>query len=97
MLWQKAGNVLLDVDLPMQDNQVIPYLVAVVHENILPETLELLRRDRGNWRDTAEKTGLGYEWLKKLVAEAVGDPGHNKIVKLHAYLVEKYPPEDAAA
>lgn len=57
---------------------------------ILKETLRLVKKDKDDWRQTAKETGLGFEWIRKLAANAIGDPGHRKIVKLHSYLVEKY-------
>jgi hypothetical protein len=57
---------------------------------LLQETIELLRKDRGNWPTTAADTGLGREWLSKLAQGAIDDPGVVKIEKLNAYLVNKY-------
>lgn len=61
-----------------------------MHPDLLTETIRLLKIDRGNWRKTAEETGLGREWIAKLAHGAIGDPGVVKIQKLHAYLSDKY-------
>lgn len=59
-------------------------------KTLLDETVELLRADRGDWKTTADKTGLGYDWLSKLSQGCIEDPGVKKIEKLHSYLTEKF-------
>jgi hypothetical protein len=34
-------------------------------------------------------SGLGYEWLKKLRAGKIPDPGVNNIQKLHDFLAQR--------
>jgi hypothetical protein len=58
--------------------------------SLFQETLELLRRDSGNWPRTAYETGLGREWLSKLAQGRIKEPGVQKIEILHEYLSEKY-------
>lgn len=58
---------------------------------LFEETLQLVRNDRGNWVQTAEKTGLKREWIAKLAQGKFDDPGVNKIEILHGHLSKKYP------
>lgn len=53
--------------------------------SLLDTTVALLR-DRGRYREVAEATGLGYDWINKLVQGQIKDPGVNKIERLHKYL-----------
>lgn len=46
-------------------------------------------REHGRYREVAEATGLGYEWLAKLSQGAIQDPGVNKIERLHKFLSEQ--------
>jgi hypothetical protein len=55
----------------------------------LLETTVLLLRERGRYREVADATGLGYEWLAKLVQGRIHDPGVNKIELLNRFLVEE--------
>ena len=57
---------------------------------LLDDTIELVRKDRGNWPKTAAETGLGREWISKLSQGVITDPGVLKIERLHAYLSQKY-------
>lgn len=61
-----------------------------MQSELLTKTIELLNKDKGNWPETAKETGLGREWLAKLSAGLIGDPGVNKIEVLHEYLNKKY-------
>lgn len=54
----------------------------------LLETTIALLREHGRYREVADATGLGYDWLAKLAQGAIADPGVNKIERLHRYLSE---------
>jgi transcriptional regulator with XRE-family HTH domain len=56
--------------------------------SLLDTTVTLLR-DRGRYREVAEATGLGYDWINKLVQGQIKDPGVNKIERLHKYLSDE--------
>jgi hypothetical protein len=58
-------------------------------KTLLDETVELLKEDKGDWRNTAVATGLGYDWLSSLSQGRIQDPGVKKIETLHRYLKEK--------
>lgn len=53
--------------------------------SLLDTTVHLLR-ERGRYREVADATGLGYDWINKLVQGQIKDPGVNKIERLHKYL-----------
>lgn len=53
--------------------------------SLLDSTVHLLR-ERGRYREVAQATGLGYDWINKLVQGQIRDPGVNKIERLHKYL-----------
>jgi hypothetical protein len=52
---------------------------------LLDSTLDMLREHK-RYRQIAEDTGLGYEWLTKLAQGRIPDPGVKRIETLHAYL-----------
>lgn len=49
-----------------------------IHES----ALEYARKNRGSLPRLAKETGLSYQWLKKLVAGDIADPGVKKIERL---------------
>ena len=49
------------------------------------QAIELLRKHRGHWPTIARETGLGYQWIIKLAADKIPDPGVVKIEKLLAW------------
>lgn len=57
-------------------------------EPLMKKTLKLLKK-RGGYRDIARATGLGYDWLLKLSAGEIGDPGVNRIERLHNFLISE--------
>jgi len=57
-------------------------------QSLLESTIGRLR-DRGRYREVAEATGLGYEWLAKLAQGVIHDPGVNKIELLNRFLREE--------
>lgn len=55
-------------------------------ESVYTETLELLGKAaeaRISRRTIARRTGLGFDWLQKLAAGAIDDPGVKKIETLN--------------
>lgn len=54
-------------------------------KTLLDSTLDMLREHK-RYRQIAEDTGLGYEWLTKLAQGRIPDPGVKRIEALHAYL-----------
>lgn len=56
---------------------------------MLEKTLELLRNCDLPLVEIANMSGLGYEWLKKLKAGDIPDPGVNRIQKLHDFLASR--------
>lgn len=57
-----------------------------MESNSLLDTTVHLLRERGRYREVADATGLGYDWINKLVQGQIKDPGVNKIERLHRYL-----------
>jgi hypothetical protein len=53
---------------------------------LLEKTVELLLNCDMPLVEIATKSNLGYEWLKKLKAGAIPDPGVNRIQALHDFL-----------
>jgi hypothetical protein len=56
---------------------------------LLETTLTLLRNCDLPLAEIAQRSNLGYEWLKKLKADAIPDPSVNKIQKLHDFLAQR--------
>lgn len=56
---------------------------------LLEKTMALLRKCDMPLSELAQKSNLGYEWLKKLKADAIPDPGVNRIQQLHDFLVSQ--------
>ncbi len=50
------------------------------------EIIAFLDRQKGRLPTVAKETGLGLEWLRKLAAGHIRDPGVHKIEKLRAYM-----------
>jgi len=50
------------------------------------EILHFLDTQKGRLPAVAKETGLGLEWLRKLIGGHIHDPGYSKIEKLHAYM-----------
>lgn len=59
-----------------------------MEKNLHERTMALLRDRPENvsLRKISNDTGLGYEWLRKLLYEGIPDPGVNKIETLYHYL-----------
>jgi hypothetical protein len=53
---------------------------------LLTNTLQLLEKCELPLKEIAQKSNLGYEWLKKLKAGAIPDPSVNKIQSLYDFL-----------
>ena len=53
---------------------------------VIEETRELLLSKKGKWPEIAENSGVGYEWLRKFMQDAIEDPGFRKVTKLYEYL-----------
>lgn len=53
------------------------------------QAIALLQENKGQWRKTAEATGLDYNWICKLAQGSIADPGVNKIERLIGYLDDK--------
>jgi len=54
---------------------------------LLEKTLALLENCELPLTEISNMSGLGYEWLKKLKAEKIPDPGVNRIQTLHDFLI----------
>ena len=52
----------------------------------LDQIIAYLDAQKGRLPTVAKETGLGLEWLRKLVAGHIQDPGVSKIEKLRAYM-----------
>ena len=55
---------------------------------LLDRTMELLKNCELPVRLIAEKSNLGYEWIRKLKGNCIPDPSVNKIQQLHDTLVK---------
>lgn len=64
-------------------------MLRAMEQPLLDRTLDLLRNCDVSLPELANMSGLGYEWLKKLKAGDIPDPGVNKIQKLHDFLVQR--------
>jgi hypothetical protein len=60
----------------------------IIRMDMLNETIELLKNSKGviSRQQISEDTGLGYEWINKLVQGHIEDPGIKRISTLHGYL-----------
>ena len=56
---------------------------------LFEKTLDLLRKCDMPLPELAQKSNLGYEWLKKLRNDEIPDPGVNRIQRLHDFLVNR--------
>lgn len=56
---------------------------------LVENTLKLLRNCDVPLPQLANMSGLGYEWLKKLKAGKIPDPGARRIQALHDFLIER--------
>lgn len=54
--------------------------------SLLSRTLALLAADPRSMRIIAEEAGVGQDWLKKLKAGEISDPGVTKIERLYRAL-----------
>ena len=61
------------------------------------QIIDFLATQKGRLPSIAKEAGLGLEWLRKLVAGQINDPGASKIEKLRAYMSEKTGSEPEAA
>jgi predicted transcriptional regulator len=55
--------------------------------NILQRTEEIRKKAQayGQYRDVAEKSGVGYEWLAKFAAGKIKNPGVDKVSSLEDF------------
>ena len=53
------------------------------------ETIDLLRKYRGQYRQISRDTGLDYDWLHQVARGVIKDPGIRKMEILHSHLVER--------
>lgn len=62
----------------------------MIGKNLHDETRRLLRERPKtlSLRQIAEDTGLGVEWIKKVLYEEDMDPGVNKVQTLYEYLAK---------
>lgn len=58
-------------------------------ESLFQRTKRLLR-ERGelSLREIAAGAGVGHQWLRSVVYDAIEEPGVTKLEKVHDYLVE---------
>lgn len=59
------------------------------------QTLELLQKHKGHFREISRATGLDYDWLHQVSRGVIKDPGVKKIETLHSHLTS-LEDEDAA-
>jgi hypothetical protein len=64
-------------------------MLGPMEQPLLDRTLDLLRNCDVSLPELANMSGLGYEWLKKLKAGEIPDPGVNRIQKLHDFLAQR--------
>ena len=64
------------------------------HETV-DRILAFLDAQKGRLPTVARETGLGLEWLRKLVAGHIHDPGISKIETLSAYMARSAQPESS--
>lgn len=57
-------------------------IVAMNTQPLLVRTLKALALDGRSLRQIAKDSGLGYQWLQKVAAGEIKDPGVNRIEKL---------------
>lgn len=57
------------------------------------QTIELLQKHKGRFREISKATGLDYDWLHQVARGVIKDPGVKKIEVLHEHLNQM---EDAA-
>jgi adenylosuccinate lyase len=55
-------------------------------DNTVTEILQFLDTQKGRLPAVAKDTGLGLEWLRKLIGGHIHDPGYSKIEKLRTYM-----------
>jgi adenylosuccinate lyase len=53
------------------------------------QIIDFLATQKGRLPSIAKEAGLGLEWLRKLVAGQINDPGASKIEKLREYMSQK--------
>jgi transcriptional regulator with XRE-family HTH domain len=55
--------------------------------NILQRTEEIRKKaqEYGQYRDVAEKSGVGYEWLTKFASGKIKNPGVDKVSSLEDF------------
>jgi adenylosuccinate lyase len=68
------------------DNQVIFYYNGAVAIPSVNQIIGFLATQKGRLPSIANEAGLGLEWLRKLVAGHIQDPGASKIEKLRDYM-----------
>lgn len=56
---------------------------------LFTKTLDLLQNCELPLVQVSERTGLGYEWLKKLRAGHIPHPSVNRVQELHDFLVSR--------
>jgi hypothetical protein len=56
---------------------------------MLEKTMDLLGNCGLSLTEISNMSGLGYEWLKKLKAGDIPDPGINRIERLHNFLTHR--------
>ena len=56
--------------------------------DLLRETKELLKDRDQSYRQIAEGSGVGYEWLAKF-SQNIGDPRISKVQQLYNYLIQR--------
>ena len=61
------------------------------------EILHFLDTQKGRLPAVAKETGLGLEWLRKLIGGHIHDPGYSKIEKLRAYMKTQNAPAPTQA
>jgi hypothetical protein len=56
---------------------------------LLQKTEELLDECDLSLMEISNMTGLGYEWLKKIKAKSIPDPGVHRVEKLYNFLAAR--------
>lgn len=62
-----------------------------MNEDLLAQTIALLRASPAPMHEIAHEVGVSLRWLAKLKAGQFKDPGFRRVVRLHRYLQDRVP------
>ena len=63
--------------------------MGFMEKSLLEQVMRWLETQRGSWREIADETGLGYQWLTALMQGDIQDPGVRKIERLARLMRER--------